>query len=264
MWNDLSNIWQVALENLWESYKNGSVPIAAVMVDENDNIIKVSRNQISEEIEDNQLSNTNMAHAEMNLLKGLKKSEHPNIKKYKLYTTMEPCPMCLGTLVMMNIRHVVYGSRDAYAGAIKLSQDLEYIKSKNIIFEKGPEEIEVFQLIMQSAFEYNRPNVAEPILNSFRKTNHLAVDCAYEQHKAGYFSKAIENNLTMPELYDYIMGKYMEKSTCPICGKNNKCTHSNNCWCHTTKVSKKVIDMVPQDKKGKACICKECVEKYKD
>ena len=54
-----------------------------------------------------------------------------------------------------------------------------------------------------------------------------------------------------------------EERICPICGKDNNCHHGeSSCWCSTIKVPKHVLDLVPEDKKGKACICKECIEKY--
>ncbi len=54
-----------------------------------------------------------------------------------------------------------------------------------------------------------------------------------------------------------------EEKTCPLCGKDNLCKHGEStCWCTRTVVPKHVIDLVPEDKKGKACICQACVEKY--
>ena len=35
-----------------------------------------------------------------------------------LYVTLEPCPMCAGTLVNARVRRVVYGCRDPKAGAV--------------------------------------------------------------------------------------------------------------------------------------------------
>jgi len=55
----------------------------------------------------------------------------------------------------------------------------------------------------------------------------------------------------------------MDEKICPICGNTNNCRHGEgNCWCQNVVVPKKVLDMVPDDKKGKACICKSCIEKY--
>jgi hypothetical protein len=52
--------------------------------------------------------------------------------------------------------------------------------------------------------------------------------------------------------------------TCPLCGKDNNCQHNaESCWCATVTFPKHVLDMIPEEKKGKACICKECLEKYR-
>ncbi|WFA08244.1 cysteine-rich CWC family protein [Tissierella sp. Yu-01] len=54
-----------------------------------------------------------------------------------------------------------------------------------------------------------------------------------------------------------------EERTCPLCGKDNNCQHGqSDCWCNHITVPKHILDMVPEDKKGKACVCKECIEKY--
>lgn len=54
-----------------------------------------------------------------------------------------------------------------------------------------------------------------------------------------------------------------EERICPICGQDNNCQHGkDDCWCSSVVISKHILDMVPEDKKGKACICKSCVEKY--
>lgn len=53
----------------------------------------------------------------------------------------------------------------------------------------------------------------------------------------------------------------MEK-TCPLCGEPNNCQHGKECWCTKVIVPDYIIKMIPEDKKGKACICKSCIEKH--
>lgn len=60
-----------------------------------------------------------------------------------------------------------------------------------------------------------------------------------------------------------IILKQLDKTICPICGENNNCKHSKECWCHSVTIPKELLDMIPEDKKGKACICKSCVDKYR-
>ncbi|AOY75618.1 cysteine-rich CWC family protein [Clostridium formicaceticum] len=50
---------------------------------------------------------------------------------------------------------------------------------------------------------------------------------------------------------------------CPLCGQDNNCQHGeNSCWCSDYEFPQDLLDMVPEDKKRKACICKSCVEKH--
>ncbi|MBC8588001.1 cysteine-rich CWC family protein [Paratissierella segnis] len=58
------------------------------------------------------------------------------------------------------------------------------------------------------------------------------------------------------------MNNKEQEKICPLCGENNNCQHGKECWCTTIKIPKHVLDLIPEDKKGKACICKSCIEKY--
>ncbi len=61
------------------------------------------------------------------------------------------------------------------------------------------------------------------------------------------------------------MNLSLEERTCPLCGNDNNCQHGqSDCWCNNVVVPKHIMDMIPDDKKGKACVCKSCVEKYRE
>lgn len=64
------------------------------------------------------------------------------------------------------------------------------------------------------------------------------------------------------------MTKHNEETKCPICGKDNNCGHrqglpDGECWCSNIKVPKALRDQIPPNMRMKACICKECVVKFK-
>jgi len=50
------------------------------------------------------------AHAEMNAIKRLNQLKPYQAKDLKLYTTVEPCPMCMSALVWAGIGHLIYGA----------------------------------------------------------------------------------------------------------------------------------------------------------
>lgn len=52
---------------------------------------------------------------------------------------------------------------------------------------------------------------------------------------------------------------------CPLCGENNNCQHGKeSCWCTDVKIPKSLFDMIPEEKRGKVCICKTCIDKFQE
>lgn len=56
---------------------------------------------------------------------------------------------------------------------------------------------------------------------------------------------------------------------CPICGKGNNCCNSLDkslgiCWCNEKSFPRKIFDLVPEEELRKSCICKTCLETFKE
>lgn len=69
-------------------------------------------------------------------------------------------------------------------------------------------------------------------------------------------------------VYSLLRGEWLEQKNvekiCPLCGEDNNCkSRSGDCWCNTVIIPDYVLEMLPEDKRGKACICESCVEKYR-
>ena len=86
------------------------------------------------------------------------------------------------------------------------------------------------------------------------------------------FSRKLDNLDTFPSKDEekslknlvFVKDSSINTKLCPLCGKHNNCQVSNpsDCWCMNTKIPKELLDLVSDDKKMKACICKECVDSY--
>ena len=98
------------IEEAKTSARNGDGPIAAIIV-QHDQLISVGRNTKTSE-------NSGFTHAELNALLAAKPLLGRAPEGCILYSTMEPCAMCLGAITFSGIRKVVYGSSDPEGGAV--------------------------------------------------------------------------------------------------------------------------------------------------
>jgi len=56
-------------------------------------------------------------HAEMEALRSVRVDLWKNAQDMTLYSTLEPCLMCLGAILLYGIGRIVFGSADPYGGA---------------------------------------------------------------------------------------------------------------------------------------------------
>jgi tRNA(adenine34) deaminase len=132
MWDQLSQPWRSCLEEAWAAYCAGSIPIGAVITDGAGRVIARGRNTMFEpSAQGYSLSGNRMAHAEINALLALGECD-VDPKTCTLYTTTEPCPMCLGAIRMYYIEKVRYASRDPVAGSAALATATPYMRHGQI------------------------------------------------------------------------------------------------------------------------------------
>jgi tRNA(Arg) A34 adenosine deaminase TadA len=120
-WQTLSLPWQTAVSLAWQAYCAGSLPIGAVIVAEDGRIVAEGRNSIHENESASPLHGSRLAHAEMNALVALSRSGM-RAERCTLYTTMEPCVMCMGAIRMMRIKAVHFAGHDPFGGSAYLAQ----------------------------------------------------------------------------------------------------------------------------------------------
>ena len=101
----------IALDLAKESAAQGEVPVGAVAVWEDGEIIGRGRNR-------RELGKNALAHAEIEAINNACEYKKGwRLHKCTLYVTLEPCPMCAGAIVNARIKRVVYGAADNKAGA---------------------------------------------------------------------------------------------------------------------------------------------------
>ena len=109
--NSDKNFMKLALEEALKAYQENEVPIGAVLIDEGGILVCGEHNRIEQ-------LNDATAHAEILTLKAASKIlKRRRLSNCTLYSTIEPCAMCAGALVLCRVKRLVYGSTDSKFGA---------------------------------------------------------------------------------------------------------------------------------------------------
>jgi len=148
-YNEIDMYWKRIFLLEWESICEKSKAIAALIVSENGDIISEGRNKIGEQT----IPNPRVSHAEVEAIRNLDIKKYPYVKSYTLYAALEPCPMCMGTMVMGGIRNIIIGAHDNHGGAIHLIEHSEFLRDKNIKITWMPQEYGNIQRGLQSIKE---------------------------------------------------------------------------------------------------------------
>jgi tRNA(adenine34) deaminase len=147
VWEQLVLHWQVAIKQAWIAYCAGSLPIGAAIMSSEGQIVAEGRNRLNDVATDGDPQHFRkhfMAHAEQNafISLGVMRREKPETKNklanYILYTTLEPCDMCLGTLIQSGIKSVNFLVPDPISGAIHSLTATPRVREKSITAQ-GPQ-----------------------------------------------------------------------------------------------------------------------------
>ena len=103
---------RMALEEAQKAGKRGEVPVGAVIIDENQNVLAGAGN--------NTIGESDPAgHAEMVAMRAAgKKIGNYRLLNTSIYVTIEPCVMCAGAMVHARVGRLVYGAPDPKAGGV--------------------------------------------------------------------------------------------------------------------------------------------------
>ena len=143
IWKRLSSYWKAALDEAWEAYKAGSVPIGAVIVDPQGSVVSRGRSRQFEKTgEPGTVYGNPLSHAELNALLTL---DYARVQPREcvLYTTVEPCPLCMGAAYMAGIRRIRFASHDFWAGSANMLGSTPYLSMKPVnCLEPDDQELE--------------------------------------------------------------------------------------------------------------------------
>ncbi|MCX5694902.1 MAG: nucleoside deaminase [Candidatus Omnitrophica bacterium] len=120
---------KAAIDQAKTGLKEGAIPIGAVIV-HNGKIIGRGHNRRVQK-------NSVILHAEMDALENAGRQSASVYKNCTLYTTLSPCAMCSGAIILYQVPRVVIGENKTFMGEEKLLQsrgiELEVLQDQSCI-----------------------------------------------------------------------------------------------------------------------------------
>lgn len=126
---------QLAYNEALKAYKKGDVPIGAIII-KNNKVIAKSYNK-------KEKNNNAILHAELDVInKACKKLKTWHLEECILYTTLEPCLMCMGAIVQSRINEIYYATKNNNFGEINIIKKYnKQIKINSGLLEKESSEL---------------------------------------------------------------------------------------------------------------------------
>ena len=107
----------------------GEVPVGAVVVSPEGEILARGHNR-------RQIDSDPTGHAELLAIREAARLQGDwRLEGCTVYVTLEPCPMCAGTMIMSRIARCVYGCTDPKGGFLGTLGDLSHVPGINHHFE---------------------------------------------------------------------------------------------------------------------------------
>lgn len=109
---------EAAYQQALKSYQEGGIPIGSVLV-HNDQIVGAGHNQRVQR-------GSVILHGEMDALENAGRRSAAFYRQSTIYTTLSPCSMCSGTILLYGIGRVVIGENRSFMG------DEERLRSQGV------------------------------------------------------------------------------------------------------------------------------------
>lgn len=119
---DLPPPWGEALSLAWEAFRADTMPIGAVICDEAGTVVARGRNRTHDRTGRRAiggLAGSRLAHAEVNAILELPLTPDAVFDDHTIYTTTEPCLLCVGAITMVRIGRVHFAASEPVAGGAR-------------------------------------------------------------------------------------------------------------------------------------------------
>jgi cytosine deaminase len=132
---------QAAIDEAKKGLREGGIPIGSVLVHDATIIGRGCNQRVQR--------GSVIHHGEMNCLENAGRKSAEVYRQCTIYTTLSPCPMCTGAILLYGIPRVVIGENVTFLGAedslraagveVELLQEAECIQMMREFIEKNPQ-----------------------------------------------------------------------------------------------------------------------------
>lgn len=197
--------WREFFRLAWEAYRAGSIPCGSVIVDASRALVARGRNRALElDAPSGQLANTSLAHAEINAIAQLPVAPRPD---HILYSSLEPCLLCLGAVVMSSLGGLRFAGLDLWSGSTRAAVgdiatvDIPQV-TRNMPWIEGPLPGEVGLFGSALYLEWlMRRNPQGPVVVLHRERGHEAVALADRLRQTRLLEEAAVTNRSLEEIW---------------------------------------------------------------
>lgn len=154
--------------------------IGAAIADQAGQVLARGRNQVV----DTDRAFHPLRHAELAVLTAFDYTRYDPPFDYILYTTLEPCPLCMGAFYMSGLRKIRYAACDPHAGSINLLGTTPYLQRKPIrVIHPQQDILEILLLgLVIAPMLAGGATEQHPVLNAYR--HHLPAALHFGQRLA--------------------------------------------------------------------------------
>lgn len=129
--------YQLALEEAKKGLSEGGIPIGAILVHK-DQVLGRGRNKRIQE-------GSAIKHGETDCIENAGRQKAEIYQQSTLYTTLSPCDMCTGTILLYKIPRVVIGENKNFKG----NEELLKARGVEVIILNDPETIQMMKTFIK-------------------------------------------------------------------------------------------------------------------
>lgn len=134
----MDNYFREAMNQARKSLSEGGIPIGSVLVHQNKILGKGHNKRVQ--------NGSVVLHGEMDALENSKRQPASVYRESVIYTTLSPCPMCTGAILLYGIPKVIIGENVTFQG----SEDLLRQNGVEVIVLNDPEAIQLMKDFIQA------------------------------------------------------------------------------------------------------------------